>query len=214
MSLSESEISVESDYDVEGESLYERLAALKDIVPPSARKQVTSSVSYVSSLAKSSIAFSGKALWILSTSAFLLGVPWALAYAEEEQYIQMEREQGMIKGANEVCALLFLLWGLLRLLSTDIAADVNELKTLLARRRCQEIGLSWLRLRLYLTGVSGSLADLICVADACSWCSFYRGTEGSAYPVNKFRSSKPTECERIESEPSTLRDHPGFAIDR
>ena len=46
--------------------------------------------------------FSGKALWILSTSAFLLGVPWALAYAEEEQYIQLEREQGMIKGANEV----------------------------------------------------------------------------------------------------------------
>jgi hypothetical protein len=47
--------------------------------------------------------FTGKALWVLSTSAFLLGVPWALAYAEEEQYIQMEREQGMIRGANEVC---------------------------------------------------------------------------------------------------------------
>jgi hypothetical protein len=37
----------------------------------------------------------------------LLGVPFALAYAEEEQYIQMEREQGMIKGANEVCVLSF-----------------------------------------------------------------------------------------------------------
>ncbi|KAJ5247597.1 mitochondrial import translocase subunit Tom22 [Penicillium chermesinum] len=45
---------------------------------------------------------SGKALWVISTSAFLIGVPWALAYAEEEQYIQMEREQGMIKGANEM----------------------------------------------------------------------------------------------------------------
>ncbi|KAL4899537.1 hypothetical protein BDW74DRAFT_163352 [Aspergillus multicolor] len=100
----ESEISVESDYDVEGETLYERLSALKDIVPPSARKQATNTVDYVTSLAKSSIAFSGKALWILSTSAFLLGVPWALAYAEEEQYIQMEREQGMIKGANEMLA--------------------------------------------------------------------------------------------------------------
>ncbi|KAL4886402.1 mitochondrial import receptor subunit tom22 [Aspergillus karnatakaensis] len=99
----ESEISVESEYDLESETLYDRLYALKDIVPPSARLQVNSSVSYVTSLAKSSIAFSGKALWILSTSAFLLGVPWALAYAEEEQYIQMEREQGMIKGANEVC---------------------------------------------------------------------------------------------------------------
>lgn len=87
---------------------------MKDIVPPSARKQVNNSVGYVSSMAKSTVSFSGKALWILSTSAFLLGVPWALAYAEEEQYIQLEREQGMIKGANEVCFLLSLFFASLR----------------------------------------------------------------------------------------------------
>lgn len=73
------------------------------MLPPSARRQFTSSVSFVTSLTKSSLLFSGKALWIISTSAFLLGVPWALAYAEEEQYVQLEREQGMIRGANEVC---------------------------------------------------------------------------------------------------------------
>lgn len=100
---SESEISVESDIEVDSETLYERLVALKDIVPPSARRQLSSTVSTVTSFTKSSISFSGQALWIISTSAFLLGVPWALAYAEEEQYVQMEREQGMIKGANEVC---------------------------------------------------------------------------------------------------------------
>jgi hypothetical protein len=55
------------------------------------------------------LSFSGKALWIISTSAFLIGVPWALAYAEEEQYIQMEREQGMIKGANEVSFCRFII---------------------------------------------------------------------------------------------------------
>lgn len=74
------------------------------MIPPSARRTVTSSVSTLTSLTKASLSFSGKALWIVSTSAFLIGVPWALAYAEEEQYIQMEREQGMIKGANEVCS--------------------------------------------------------------------------------------------------------------
>ncbi|THC92995.1 hypothetical protein EYZ11_007529 [Aspergillus tanneri] len=100
----ESEISNDSDLDeFESEGLYERLSALKDMIPPSTRRHVSSTVSSVTSFTKSSIAFSGKALWIISTSAFLLGVPWALAYAEEEQYIQMEREQGMIKGANEVC---------------------------------------------------------------------------------------------------------------
>ncbi|KAL2005470.1 hypothetical protein VTN00DRAFT_2681 [Thermoascus crustaceus] len=98
----ESEISTDSAIDIEHETLYERIAALKDIVPPATRRRVTSTVSLLTSFTKSTIRFSGKALWILSTSAFLLGVPWALAYAEEEQYIQMEREQGMIRGANEM----------------------------------------------------------------------------------------------------------------
>ncbi|KKA24894.1 Mitochondrial import receptor subunit tom22 [Rasamsonia emersonii CBS 393.64] len=97
----DSEISTDSGIDIENETLYERIAALKDIIPPQTRRRITTTVSSLTSFTKSSLLFSGKALWVLSTSAFLLGVPWALAYAEEEQYIQMEREQGMIKGANE-----------------------------------------------------------------------------------------------------------------
>ncbi|KAJ5682384.1 Mitochondrial outer membrane translocase complex subunit Tom22 [Penicillium macrosclerotiorum] len=100
----ESEISNDddNDYEVEEETLYERISALKDMIPPSARRTVNNSVSTLTSFTKASLSFSGKALWVISTSAFLIGVPWALAYAEEEQYIQMEREQGMIKGANEM----------------------------------------------------------------------------------------------------------------
>ncbi|OXV09782.1 hypothetical protein Egran_02456 [Elaphomyces granulatus] len=92
----------DSALDLENETLYERIAALKDIIPPQSRRRITSSVSSVTSFTRSSLLFSGKALWILSTSAFLLGVPWALAYAEEEQIAQIEREQGMIRGANEM----------------------------------------------------------------------------------------------------------------
>jgi import receptor subunit TOM22 len=99
----DSEISEDSDIEVDGETLYERISALKDMIPPSARRQFNSTVSTVTSFTKSSLIFSGRALWVISTSAFLVGIPFALAYAEEEQYVQMEREQGMIKGANEVC---------------------------------------------------------------------------------------------------------------
>ncbi|KAJ5728994.1 Mitochondrial outer membrane translocase complex subunit Tom22 [Penicillium malachiteum] len=98
----DSEISDASDDELEEETIYDRISALKDMVPPSARHTVTSTVDTITSFGKASLSFSGKALWIISTSAFLIGVPWALAYAEEEQYIQMEREQGMIKGANEM----------------------------------------------------------------------------------------------------------------
>ncbi|KAJ9202444.1 hypothetical protein DTO164E3_1033 [Paecilomyces variotii] len=100
----ESEISTDSALEIENETLYERIYALKDMIPPAHRRRFFNTVDSVTSFTKSSLLFSGRALWIISTSAFLLGVPWALAYAEEEQYVQMEREQGMIRGANEMLA--------------------------------------------------------------------------------------------------------------
>lgn len=99
----ESEISeTDSTYDPINETLYDRVIALKDIIPPQTRRRITATINGVSDATKSTFSFSGKALWVISTSAFLLGVPWALAFAEEEQYVQMEREQGMMRGANEM----------------------------------------------------------------------------------------------------------------
>ena len=39
---------------------------------------------------------------MVSTSALLLGVPWALAFSEEQQVQEMEREMRMQQSANEV----------------------------------------------------------------------------------------------------------------
>lgn len=100
--FSDSEISTDSFDNVPEETLAERIYALRDMVPPHYRRSISETVSTISSFAKSTVNFGGNALWILSTSAFFVGVPWALALAEEQQYVQMEREQGMIKGANEV----------------------------------------------------------------------------------------------------------------
>ncbi|OCK85654.1 mitochondrial import translocase, subunit Tom22 [Lepidopterella palustris CBS 459.81] len=86
------------------ESLYERLTALQDIVPASYRRGITSSVSKASSWVKSGLLMGGKTLWVVSTSALLLGVPWALAYAEEQQQMEMEREMKMQQSANELLA--------------------------------------------------------------------------------------------------------------
>lgn len=84
------------------ESLAERLAALKDMVPPQQRKFLSNTFSTASSWITSSLRFSGKTLWVVSTSALLLGVPWALAFAEEQQLAEMEREMKMQQSANEV----------------------------------------------------------------------------------------------------------------
>lgn len=95
----ESEISLAPD-----ESLYERLSALQDIVPASTRRKITSTVSTTSSWLKSGLLLGGKTLWVVSTSALLLGVPWALAYSEEQQMVEMEREMKMQQSASEILA--------------------------------------------------------------------------------------------------------------
>lgn len=94
-----SEISADDDYE---ESLADRLAALADIVPPTYRKKLTSAANSTYDWTASGLSFSGKALWVISTSALLLGIPWALAFSEEQQMQEMEREMRMQQGASEV----------------------------------------------------------------------------------------------------------------
>jgi import receptor subunit TOM22 len=84
------------------ESLYERLTALQDIVPASYRRSFSNGIASATSWVRSGLMMGGKTLWVVSTSALLLGVPWALAYAEEQQMAEMEREMKMQQSANEV----------------------------------------------------------------------------------------------------------------
>jgi hypothetical protein len=89
--------------------LYERLAALQDILPPSQRKLLHNTIDTSSAWLKTGLSFSGKALWVVSTSVLLAVVPWALAYAEDQQMAEMEREMKMQQSASEVsyfCALM------------------------------------------------------------------------------------------------------------
>jgi import receptor subunit TOM22 len=83
--------------------LYERIVALKDIIPASTRRSLSSKYETVSSWTKSGLLFGGKTLWVVSTSALLLGVPWALAYSEEQMIVEQERAEMMNQRAqNEV----------------------------------------------------------------------------------------------------------------
>ncbi|KAI1172184.1 mitochondrial outer membrane translocase complex, subunit Tom22 [Nemania sp. FL0916] len=91
----DSEISEESEYDPRDETLGERLYALRDIVPRQTRGYISNTVSTAGNAMKSVLSFSGKTLWIISSSALLLGIPWALAWSEENQVLEMEKEMKM-----------------------------------------------------------------------------------------------------------------------
>lgn len=98
----DSEVSDVEDDDMLDESLFDRIAALKDMVPPTYRKSVSSAATTGYSWASKAIRFSGKTLWVVSTSALLLGVPWALAFSEEQQVQEMEREMRMQQNASQL----------------------------------------------------------------------------------------------------------------
>ncbi|ORY68489.1 mitochondrial import receptor subunit tom22 [Pseudomassariella vexata] len=98
----DSEISTESDYDPTSETFSERLYALRDIIAPTTRASIANKVNATADTFKSVLSFSGKTLWVLSSSALLLGVPWALAWAEEQQVMEMEKEMKMREMGGEL----------------------------------------------------------------------------------------------------------------
>lgn len=90
------------DFDI-NESLSERIVALKDVVPPNYRNIIASTFSDAYSLAQSTVKFGGKSLWVLTSSAMLLGVPLSLCTLAEQQLVEMEK--GMQLGeTNDVLA--------------------------------------------------------------------------------------------------------------
>ncbi|KAF3903488.1 hypothetical protein ABW20_dc0108520 [Dactylellina cionopaga] len=88
--------------DLDSETFYDRIVALKDIIPPSRRAQLSRSFDSTYGLFSSGLTFGGKSLWVLSTSALLLGVPYVLAWTEEQQMIEMEKEMQMQQNLNEL----------------------------------------------------------------------------------------------------------------
>ncbi|RDA94566.1 hypothetical protein CP533_2717 [Ophiocordyceps camponoti-saundersi (nom. inval.)] len=98
----DSEISNESDFDPSSETLAERLYALRDIIPPTTRGWVYNRVNSFSSKAWSVLSFSGKGVWVITTSALFFGVPFALSFAEDQQIMAMDQELNMRQTGNDI----------------------------------------------------------------------------------------------------------------
>ncbi|KAK7737024.1 hypothetical protein SLS53_006780 [Cytospora paraplurivora] len=94
-SSSNSEISNDSDYDPTQESFAERISALRDIVPPTTRSWFWNKWLTTTRVVKGVVFFAGRSVWSISVSALLIGVPFALCWAEEQQVIAMEQEVRM-----------------------------------------------------------------------------------------------------------------------
>jgi import receptor subunit TOM22 len=102
----ESEVSEDEfeDDDIENETLVDRIVALKDVIPPQYRsKFVSTSLSLYNSVS-TGLLFGGRALWVITTSSLLLGVPLSLSIISEQQLTEMEKEMKLNQSTNELLA--------------------------------------------------------------------------------------------------------------
>lgn len=91
-------------YDPSQETLRERLAALKDIVPPSTRASIQSAVATSFGWAKWTGQKAGTAAWIVTTSALVVGLPLMLSIEGEAAIVAQEK--GYLGGQVSCLSLL------------------------------------------------------------------------------------------------------------
>lgn len=95
--------SVDSDASAD-ESFFDRISALKDIVPPTTRHSISTRITRTASLLKRSSKVVGNIVWVVTTSALLVGLPLALALEDEAKIAQQEKEMlEQQQGAQHVC---------------------------------------------------------------------------------------------------------------
>lgn len=86
---------------VHEETFLQRLYALRDVVPPSTRQSISNAIDTASNYAFAGGSLVGKIAWVVTTSALLVGLPFALAVEDEARYAQQEREfQAQQSGAS------------------------------------------------------------------------------------------------------------------
>lgn len=99
-SASLSSVSSELSHD---ETFYDRITALVDIVPPTTRHSISSRFSRATSFIKRGGKLAGNIVWIVTTSALLVGLPLALSLEDEAKIVAQEQEMlAQQQGAQQV----------------------------------------------------------------------------------------------------------------
>jgi mitochondrial import receptor subunit TOM22 len=85
------------------ETVFDRIIALVDIVPPATRHAIAARVSKATSVVKRGGKLIGSFVWIVTTSAILVALPLALALEDEAKVMAQEQEMlAQQRGAQEV----------------------------------------------------------------------------------------------------------------
>ena len=93
----------ELDNGILDETILDRIAALKDMIPAHHRDTIARTLSSASSYGKMAAFIGGKAAYIFVTSVLMLGIPYALSLEEDKLISEQERQMQLQQGMSEVC---------------------------------------------------------------------------------------------------------------
>jgi len=103
-SSSESLSSVDSEPSVD-ESFFDRVIALKDIVPPTTRHNITTTLIQTALYVKHGSKIIGNIVWVVTTSALLVALPLSLILEDENKVMAQEKEMlEQQQGAQQMLA--------------------------------------------------------------------------------------------------------------
>lgn len=88
--------------EAEDETLLERIAALKDVVPPAQRRQLQSAVNTTSEWSWWGVSNLARLSWVVGVSAILLAIPFAVGSSEDQQIAMEEKQELMRQSQTEV----------------------------------------------------------------------------------------------------------------
>lgn len=86
------------------ETVWERISALRDIIPPPTRAKVSSAFQSTKGGVSNLALFSGRTLWAITSSLLLLGIPFMMAVEAEAQAQEEEKAMQMQAGGNDLLA--------------------------------------------------------------------------------------------------------------
>lgn len=87
--------------DIANETVMDRIRALKDIVAPSTRKSIVRKWESATQAAWVGSKWAGNAVWVITTSALLVGLPLALAIEDEARIVAQEKELQMQQSGQQ-----------------------------------------------------------------------------------------------------------------
>lgn len=98
----DSEVSEQSDFDPKSESFYERITALRMIVPASTRYWLGLRARTGAHFVRTFFRYGGRITWGIFATVMLFGIPFAICVTEEQQMLAIEQEQKQREAGGEM----------------------------------------------------------------------------------------------------------------